>query len=158
MPTASVDAGFNPGANNNVYALALQPDGHDPRRRRILDDRHAPARVTPRSRLARLNPDGSPDSFNPGASKLPTGASAIVYTMAVQPDGKILVGGYFNGLGGGTGATVRNYIGRLNGDGSVDAGFNPGATSMASTRSRSRRTGMIVVGGYFIGLGTRHRR
>ena len=52
----------------------------------------------------------------------------IVYTMALQPDGSVVVGGYFNGLGGGTGATVRNYIGRINGDGSIDTSFNPGAT------------------------------
>jgi Domain of unknown function (DUF5122) beta-propeller len=57
------------------------------------------------------------DGFNPGANQ-------IVEALAVQPDGKILVGGNFTGLGGGTGATPINHIGRLNADGTVDVGFN----------------------------------
>ena len=45
-----------------------------------------------RNRLARLNADGTVDeSFNPGAND-------PVYEMALQPDGKILVGGWFTGL------------------------------------------------------------
>ena len=40
--------------------------------------------------------------------------------LAVQADGKILVGG-FTTLGGQT----RNCIGRLNADGTLDTGFNP---------------------------------
>ena len=43
--------------------------------------------------------------------------------LAVQADGKILVGGDFTTLGGQT----RNYLGRLNADGTLDSGFNPGA-------------------------------
>ena len=53
--------------------------------------------------------------------------------LAVQADGKILVGGYFTTLGGGgTGTTPRNNIGRLNPDGSVDTSFNPGANDSGS--------------------------
>ena len=44
------------------------------------------------------------DSFNPGAN-------SGVFSLAVQADGKMLVGGYFTTLDGQT----RNYIGRLNG-------------------------------------------
>ena len=72
--------------------------------------------------------------------------------MVLQPDGKVVVGGYFNGLGGGTGATVRNYLGRINGDGTVDAGFNPGATFYVDALAL-QADGAIVVGGDFIGLG-----
>ena len=72
--------------------------------------------------------------------------------MVVQPDGKILVGGYFNGLGGGTGASARNYIGRINADGSVDSGFDPGATSIVNAIAL-QADGMILVGGNFTGLG-----
>ena len=51
-----------------------------------------------------------------------------LYALAVQADGKILVGGGFTTLGGGgTGTTTRNYIGRLNADGSLDTSFDPGA-------------------------------
>src|SRR5271157_2092958 len=58
------------------------------------------------------------DSFNPGAD-------GTVGSLAVQPDGKILVGGQFTTLGGHS----LNYIGRLNGDGTVDTSFNPGANA-----------------------------
>ena len=63
------------------------------------------------------------DGFDPGAN-------GTVRALAVQADGKILVGGAFTTLGGGgTGTTTRNYIGRLNADGSLDTSFNPGANS-----------------------------
>jgi uncharacterized delta-60 repeat protein len=55
------------------------------------------------------------DSFNPRAN-------ATVNTMAAQTDGKIIVGGAFTSLGG----QKRNYIGRLNPDGSLDGSFDPG--------------------------------
>src|SRR5712671_6876348 len=66
---------------------------------------------------------GAVDAFNPGANQ-------VVSAMAVQPDGKIIVGGGFTGLGGTTGTTPRNHIGRLNADGTVDPSFNPGANSI----------------------------
>ena len=87
--------------------------------------------TTTRNHIGRLNADGSLDtSFNPGAN-------GAVYAVAVQPDGKILVGGDFTTLGGGgTGTTPRNHIGRLNADGSLDTSFNPGAND-----ARLRRGG-----------------
>ena len=50
------------------------------------------------------------------------------YSIAVQADGKILVGGCFTSIGG----QARNYIARLNADGTVDATFNPNADSYVS--------------------------
>ena len=55
------------------------------------------------------------DSFNPGAH-------GTVSSLAVQADGKILVGGRFTTLGWQAGSS----IGRLNADGTLDLGFNPG--------------------------------
>src|SRR5688572_24833313 len=43
-----------------------------------------------------------------------SGGSPIVHTVQVQPDGKVLVGGYFNGVNG----ALRNNIARLLADGS----------------------------------------
>src|SRR5688572_20458492 len=61
------------------------------------------------------------DGFAPGAND-------TVYTIVVQPDQRILVGGAFTMLGdGGTGSTPRQKIGRLNADGSIDTSFNPQA-------------------------------
>ena len=59
--------------------------------------------TTMRNRIGRLNPDGSIDAtFNPGAN-------GPVRSIAVQPDGRIVVGGNFTTLGGGgTGTHTRN--------------------------------------------------
>ena len=67
------------------------------------------------------------EEFNPGVNALPHG-------VALQPDGKILVGGEFTLIGGGgTGTTPRDRIARLNADGSVDTGFNPGADQFVTS-------------------------
>ncbi len=63
--------------------------------------------------LGRLNADGSLDpSFNPGASY-------IVYALAVQADGKVLVGGGFTGFNSGDGTIARNFIARLTNTGAA---------------------------------------
>src|SRR5438046_9495689 len=57
------------------------------------------------------------------------GANGSVSAIAVQPDGKILVGGNFTTCGGGGSGTVsRSCIARLNPDGTVDMSFDPGAS------------------------------
>lgn len=48
--------------------------------------------------------------------------SSFVNKVIVQPDGKILLGGGFLNYAG----TGKNYLARLNSDGSVDNNFNPG--------------------------------
>src|SRR5450759_5467468 len=63
------------------------------------------------------------DGFDPNAN----GAIRVV---VIQPDGKILIGGEFTTLSPNGGATVtRNYIARLNPDGTLDTAFNPNATA-----------------------------
>src|SRR6266700_1482646 len=87
--------------------------------------------------LAALAQSPLPDSFNPGANE-------PVFSLAVQVDGKILVGGYFTTLGG----QSRNYIGRLNADGTLDPSFNPGASNYVSSLAL-QADGRILVGGGF---------
>ncbi|MEN9573245.1 MAG: hypothetical protein RL514_1100 [Verrucomicrobiota bacterium] len=82
---------------------------------------------TNRSRIARLNPDGSLDTaFNPGA-----GADNPVYAIAIQPDDKIIIAGDFATFNG----TSRNRIVRLNSNGSIDNSFNPGQGANATVRA-----------------------
>ena len=88
-------------------------------------------------------------NFDPGANQ-------IVNTIAVQPDGKIVVGGNFTGLGGGTGTTPRNRIGRLYADGTVDTNFNPG-TNGPVLAVAVQPDGKILAGGNFT-LGRRRDR
>jgi uncharacterized delta-60 repeat protein len=143
----SVDNTFNPGANNDVIAFAVQPDGKIVVSGLFTTMGGGGTGTTTRNRIARLNSDGSLDtSFNPGAN-------SAVQALALQPDGKILVGGSFTTLGGGgTGATFRNFIGRLNADGSVDTGFNPGADGSIDTIA-VQSDGNILLGGTFFRLG-----
>ena len=89
VPGQSALDGFDPNANGSVSVVVVQPDG------KILlgggFTTLAPnggAMVT-RNRIARLNPDGTLDTaFNPNADD-------FVDAIAVQADGKILVGGWF---------------------------------------------------------------
>jgi uncharacterized delta-60 repeat protein len=136
---ATLDSGFNPGADLTVRALALQADG------KILVGGFGTLGGQP-CNLGRLNADGTLDTgFNPGAN----GWAA---SLAVQADGKILVGGVFTTLGG----QSRNYIGRLNADGTVDASFNPGADNTVVCLAL-QADGKVLVAGIFDTLGGQTR-
>ncbi len=71
----------------------------------------------------------------------------LTCAMAVQPDGRIVVGGQFTLLDG----VPRNHLGRLNGDGSLDAAFNPGANDNVYA-SVVLTNGQVLVGGSFTNL------
>ena len=146
-PDGSLDTSFNPGANGSVNAIALQADGKILVGGQFTTLGGGGAGTTPRHYIGRLNVDGSLDtSFNPGAN-------LWIFAAAVQADGKILVGGSFAVLGGGgRGTTQRQYIGRLDADGSLDAGFNPGAQSWVYAVT-VQADGKILVGGLFTRLG-----
>ncbi|KIA84878.1 delta-60 repeat domain-containing protein [Flavobacterium sp. AED] len=98
------------GTNNQIYAVALQPDG-----KIIIAGNFTNYNGVSVNRIARLLPDGAIDvSFNTGL-----GADAIVETLLLQPDGKIILGGRFTTFNG----LSYNKIVRLNTDGSTDFGF-----------------------------------
>lgn len=99
----TLDTAFNPDASNEVDAIALQPNG-----KIIIGGRFITVGGAGRIRIARLNADGSLDvGFDPG-----DGASYTVYAATLQSDGKILIGGGFQTIGG----VPRNRIARLWGD------------------------------------------
>jgi len=115
---APLDTRFDPDADGSVTTLALQPDG-----KILAGGAFTNMGGEARSHLARLNPDGTLDAdFNPGASSAP-GISAGVNCLALQADGKVLVGGTFSTLAG----QARSNFGRLNADGTLDQGFSPPA-------------------------------
>src|SRR3974377_2182476 len=82
----------------------------------------------------------TPDSFNPGPNN-------SVNALALQTDGKILVGGTFTNLGG----QARYFIARLNQDGTVDSAFNNVANSSVNCLS-VQTDGTVIVGGSFTSL------
>jgi uncharacterized delta-60 repeat protein len=151
--TGSWNPSFDRSANSSVLTVAVQANGQ------ILFgggftwlDGYA----TARNRIAPLNPNGSLDS-NFGAGD---GANSYVSALAVQSDGKILIGGGFSTLGFGSGlvgSAPRNYIGRLNANGSLDTSFNPGAGGPSWGGDVQalvvQADGKILVGGFFYTLG-----
>lgn len=98
--------------------------------------------------LARLNANGSYDlGFNPGPIiGNNTGSYPDLSSVAVQSDGKVLIGGSFTNVSG----TTRNRIARLNADGSLDSSFNPGTGANGAVRTIALRSdGKLLVGGDF---------
>ncbi|NDD38770.1 MAG: hypothetical protein EB082_10245, partial [Verrucomicrobia bacterium] len=79
-----------------------------------------------RTNVARLNSDGTPDTtFDPG-----TGVNNAVNSVAIQNNGRVLLGGTFTAVNG----TNRNFIARLNFDGSLDTTFSAGGGPDAQVR------------------------
>jgi hypothetical protein len=81
------------------------------------------------------------DGFNPNAN-------SSVRSIAVQANGMTLVGGEFTSIGG----QARNYIARLNGDGTADDTFNADANGQVNTIVL-QADGKILVGGGFSSIG-----
>jgi uncharacterized delta-60 repeat protein len=71
------------------------------------------------------------------------------YTSAVQPDGKILVGGFYNSVNG----FRTEGISRLNADGTRDMSFNAGGSGLNNGSSVLEivvlGNGKILIGGFF---------
>lgn len=87
--------------------------------------------------------DGSLDNtFDVGL-----GANANIETTALQPDGKILIGGAFSSYNG----ITQNRIARLNSDGSLDTSFNADGTRANNSVNAIviQPDGKILVGGAF---------
>lgn len=125
------------GTDNEIYTIVTQTDG-----KAIIGGFFTVYNGTSRNNIARINTDGSIDtSFDPG-----TGCNNLVHTVAVQQDGKILIGGFFTTYNG----TARNSIVRVNTDGTLDASFNPGSGADDYVKSIVIQTdGKLVIGGNF---------
>jgi uncharacterized delta-60 repeat protein len=134
-----IDSTFNTvnGFNNAVLKTLIQPDG-----KILVCGGFTNFNGISRKGIARINQDGSLDtSFNIG-----NGFDNGAFTMALQTDGKILVGGWFTEYNG----FSSNRIIRLNQDGSIDpsfivgSGFNNVVYSIAL-----QNNGKVIVGGAF---------
>ncbi len=78
------------------------------------------------------------------------GLNGSVYAMAVQSDGKVIVGGEFTSYHDGRTAISRNNIARLNPDGSLDSSFAPGlAANDPVVAIAIQGDGKIMIGGGF---------
>lgn len=131
------DASFQAVTDNAVMAIARMVDG-----RILAGGRFAQANGQPRNRIVRFYPTGELDfSFNPG-----TGADADVNGLAVQPDGKVVIGGIFSNVNG----VPRPRIARLNVDGSLDTTFDPWVGPDAAVNALLvEQDGSILIAGDF---------
>lgn len=138
-PDGSIDNTFDigTGLNNRAWGIALQPDG-----KIILVGTFTTYNESSFNHIIRLNSDGSVDNtFDIG-----TGFGSEAFRAIIQPDGKIIVSGFFTTYKG----VGVNRIIRLNSDGSVDntfssgSGFNNYAEPIAL-----QPDGKIIVGGFF---------
>jgi uncharacterized delta-60 repeat protein len=97
-----------------------------------------------RNRLVRFNADGTEDTAF--YTNMGTAFNNIVNAIAIQTDGKILVGGEFTTFNGNT----RNYLVRLNANGTEDTGFTVGTGFNNTVRAIAVQSdGRILVGGQF---------
>ena len=135
-----LDSKFNPGsgANKSVFSIVIQPNGMI-----LVGGEFTLFNGARHEGLARLKADGSLDStFNPQC-----GTEVEVRALALQPDGKILMGGNFAAVNGHPSCGLA----RLHADGSVDRNFSCGDMFEGSTVYTvvPLANGQILVGGDF---------
>jgi uncharacterized delta-60 repeat protein len=161
----TLDTTFDPNPNSTVSAVALQPDG------KLLiaglfsavrpgASTNTNASFVSRGYVARLESSGALDTtFQPLLN-------GQVSTLALQADGKVVLGGAFTTVIGSDGkldkekrddgstfdiAPVRNRIARLEANGNLDATYNPNANGNVLVSAR-QTDGKVVIGGTFTTL------
>lgn len=143
----SIDTSFNIGTgfNNVMYATAIDSSGNI-----LVGGEYTTYNSSTQNRLVRLNSDGTKDnSFNVG-----TGFNATIFALAVDSNGKILVGGNFTSYNG----SAQNYLIRLNSDGTKDTSFDIGSGFVGFTAGGLGlindividSNGKILIGGNFL--------
>ncbi len=142
----TLDTGYNPiapaGLNNSVFCVALQPDG-----KAIVGGNFTDVDGDlDRDRIIRLDADGSLDTgYDP-----PVGLNHFVFSIALQADGKAIVGGAFTDAGGNGN---RDSLIRLDAAGALDTGFTPPAINGSLSCVALQADGKVLIGGSFTDLG-----
>ena len=145
--TGALDTAYNPAPSATVSALLLQPDGMIVAGGSFTSfTPNAATTATARNYLARIKTDGTLDTFDPSAS-------GAVSALAAYFDGKIIVGGAFNAFSPNSigNTNFRNYIARLNADGTVDSNFDPNTNGPVNAVA-VESNGAVVFGGTFTAL------
>lgn len=127
----TLDTAFNPNVNGNVRALAVQSNGMA-----IIGGTFTTVGSSARLNLARITTTGTVDTTFTAASEVDAGVTCV----ALQPDGKVLVGGIF---------AAGDGLVRLNVNGSLDTSFTPQATTGGRQpfTLALQENGKILVGG-----------
>ncbi len=134
--TGLIDAVIEP--NNVVFAIANQSDG-----KQLVGGAFTLAAGYSRSRLARVLPNSS---YGADTGYAPT-PNDTVRSMALQADGKLILGGDFTTVNG----AARSYVARLNTNGTTDTGWAVPANN-AVVSIAVQTDGKILVAGSFTTL------
>lgn len=140
----TLDTAFGNGlmvSSGGVGAVALQPDG-----KIIIGGGFFFINDVARGGIARLNADGTLDTAF-GNGLVGVGTSLGTRAIALQPDGKVVIGGTFTNING----TPRGYIARLNADGTLDTAFGNGLAGANNTVTAAvlQPDGKVLIGGLF---------
>jgi uncharacterized delta-60 repeat protein len=135
----SVDNDFSAGngSDGTLYAIAPSPDG-----KIAVGGAFTNLGGSISQNVGRVSTNGLVDSdFLIGSQ-----VNARVLAIAVQPDGKLVIGGDFT--------TPVPHIARINSDGSLDVSFNPDNGTDGSVKAIAiQPDGRILVGGSFTRIG-----
>lgn len=122
------DTSYTPSVSS-INAAVLQSDG-----KLLIGGNFTTVNGAAKSRIARLNADGTTDtSFAPVLGQANSGLISV-RGMAVQSDGKIIIGGRFGSVNG----FAKPDFARLNADGTLDSSFDPGSSGPASLANHVR--------------------
>jgi uncharacterized delta-60 repeat protein len=126
---------YGSGFNDLIRDIQIQPDG-----KILVAGDFTKYRNTVAYRIARLHPDGTLDTtFNVG-----TGPNGSVYSLSLQADGKIVVGGYFGLFN----SVSKGCIARVFPDGSLDNSL-VASFDLYVTKVMVQDDGKIMVGGVY---------
>lgn len=150
--SGTLDPSFSPPIfDNSINTAALQSDG-----RLVVGGAFLTVNGQPAGEIARLNLDGTLDTaFNVGSGFTGTTfTDSSVLAIAIQADGKIVVGGTFLQYNG----RATGLIARLNTDGTSDTAFSAGGgfstlLGQQVTALVLQPDGKIIVGGAFTSYG-----
>lgn len=140
QPDGSIDAGFMaPDFTNSADVVALQPDG-----KILIGGKFATVNGQTRPGIARLNTDGSLDASFVPANWTSGGPSPWARQIAVQPDGKILLAGWYAGANNNI-----PVVTRFNADGSLDNSFVSPTIDSTVDPMVLQSDGKILIAGFF---------
>jgi uncharacterized delta-60 repeat protein len=140
----TLDASFDPRPNGTIYTVAVQADGKVLIGGQFTSLQPNGASSTSCQHIARLHADGTVDlAFRPRVNDR-------INSIALQADGKILVGGPFTTLQptGATGPLSRYFVARLESDGTQDDSFLP-TPNFTVHSLLVQEDGGVLIGGQF---------